>query len=347
MNSLINYLDKYHSQLTVLLLGLSLIIFAVFIWVWFYNRKKYHHLKHQIPASVVKNYLDSIIQNSTALKSSLFRGGGLEVDAQGVPSVMPLSDLAGTTEVNFSGGTGSADDSALRAEVARLQAQLAEKNNVIKDLENQNTELGGEVKAKQERIEELEKLLAQAKENAGKDGASAADPEAVQKLEALQQERDQLAEELKQFEIISDDLADLKRLKQENAQLKQSLEDGGSQQPVEPVAETAPDSSAEKAPDTTDDSTPSAEALAAEMMGEAVEETPVAEAAPVMDEAPADAVAEEQAAGPVEDQTSEAQPEEEAVAQAAAPEASSEAEEEDSDTKSPEDLLSEFEKMLG
>ncbi len=174
MNSFINYLDKYHSQLTVLLLGLSLIVLAVFLWVWFYNRRKYHHLKHQIPASVVKNYLDSIIQNSTALKSSLFRGGGLDVDSNGVPSVMPLSELPGGAEVNIS---GSMDDSALKAEISKLQAQLSEKNSTIKDFENKTADLGGQVKSKQARIEELEKMLAE------KGGS--ADVEAIQQVSAF------------------------------------------------------------------------------------------------------------------------------------------------------------------
>ena len=319
MNSLINYLDKYHAPLTVLLLGLSLIIFAVFVWIWFYNRKKYHHLKHQIPASVVKNYLDSIIQNSTALKSSLFRGGGLEVDAQGVPSVMPLSDLPNSTEINV-GTNSSGDDSALRAEVSKLQAQLAEKENVIKDLENKNTELGGEVKAKQERIEELEALLAKAQSEAD---SGSGDAEAAQKVEELQKERDQLEEELKQFEIISDDLADLKRLKQENAQLKKSLEEGGGAAPE--MAEEAAEPAAESAP-VIEDSQPQEEP--AEEVAPAIEE-------PTAEEAPS---AEEQSeSAPVE------QP------QAAAPESegSEEDSKEEADTKSPEDLLSEFEKMLG
>jgi len=319
LNSLINYLDKYHAQLTVLLLGLSLIIFAVFVWIWFYNRKKYHHLKHQIPASVVKNYLDSIIQNSTALKSSLFRGGGLEVDAQGVPSVMPLSDLPNSTEINV-GTNSSGDDSALRAEVSKLQAQLAEKENVIKDLENKNTELGGEVKAKQERIEELEALLAKAQSEAD---SGSGDAEAAQKVEELQKERDQLEEELKQFEIISDDLADLKRLKQENAQLKKSLEEGGGAAPE--MAEEAAEPAAESAP-VIEDSQPQEEP--AEEVAPAIEE-------PTAEEAPS---AEEQSeSAPVE------QP------QGAAPESegSEEDSKEEADTKSPEDLLSEFEKMLG
>ncbi len=319
MNSLINYLDKYHAQLTVLLLGLSLIIFAVFVWIWFYNRKKYHHLKHQIPASVVKNYLDSIIQNSTALKSSLFRGGGLEVDAQGVPSVMPLSDLPNSTEINV-GTNSSGDDSALRAEVSKLQAQLAEKENVIKDLENKNTELGGEVKAKQERIEELEALLAKAQSEAD---SGSGDAEAAQKVEELQKERDQLEEELKQFEIISDDLADLKRLKQENAQLKKSLEEGGGAAPE--MAEEAAEPAAESAP-VIEDSQP--------------QEEPVEEVAPAIEEPTAEEA-------PSAEEQSESAPVEQPQAAAPESEGSEEDSKEEADTKSPEDLLSEFEKMLG
>ena len=318
MNSLINYLDKYHAQLTVLLLGLSLIIFAVFVWIWFYNRKKYHHLKHQIPASVVKNYLDSIIQNSTALKSSLFRGGGLEVDAQGVPSVMPLSDLPNSTEINV-GTNSSGDDSALRAEVSKLQAQLAEKENVIKDLENKNTELGGEVKAKQERIEELEALLARAQSEAD---SGSGDAEAAQKVEELQKERDQLEEELKQFEIISDDLADLKRLKQENAQLKKSLEEGGGAAPE--MAEEAAEPAAESAP-VIEDSQP--------------QEEPVEEVAPAIEEPTAEEA-------PSAEEQSESAPVEQPQAAAPESEGSEEDSKEEADTKSPEDLLSECEKML-
>lgn len=64
MNAIINYLDKYTTQIFVLQLGILFILSAILIWVYLYNRKKYHNLKHQIPASVVKNYLDSIIQNS-------------------------------------------------------------------------------------------------------------------------------------------------------------------------------------------------------------------------------------------------------------------------------------------
>lgn len=278
-------------------MGLLVILLAILFWVYYVNRKKYHNLKHQIPASVVKNYLDSIIQNSTALKSSLFRGGGLDVDPSSVPSVMPLDQLQTTTPVGVSTGGG---DEALRAEVARLQSQLTEKQNIITDLEAKNVDLEGTVKAKQERIEELEKLLAEAQANQGSsDGGG---DEALQaQLAEVTAERDRLKDDLAQYDIIEDDLADLKRLKQENEQLKAALEASGGSVPESAVAEAAP----------------------------------TAEPEPVAEPEPEPVVAE---ASPEPASEPEAAPAEEV---AAAPEASAE------DDKSPEDLLSEFEKMLG
>ena len=292
---MINYIDKYTTQIFVLQMGMLVILSAIILWVYYYNRKKYHNLKHQIPASVVKNYLDSIIQNSTALKSSLFRGGGLDVDPSSIPSVMPLDQLQTSTPIGVSTSGG---DEALRAEVARLQSQLAEKQNIITDLENKSTELEGTVKAKQERIEELEKLLAEAQANEGTAGGG--DDEALKaQLAEVTTERDSLKEDLAQYDIIEDDLADLKRLKQENEQLKAALEgSGGSVPEAAPVAEAAPAPVAEPEPAAAAEVTPEPEAV-----------TEPAAAAPVEEVAAAPAAAE--------------------------------------DDKSPEDLLSEFEKMLG
>jgi myosin heavy subunit len=311
LDAVINYLDKYTTQIFVLQLGMLVILVGIIIWVYFYNRKKYHNLKHQIPASVVKNYLDSIIQNSTALKSSLFRGGGLDVDPSSVPSVMPLNQLETSTPVDVGTlGEGSTDE-ALKAEVARLQSQLNEKQATIKDLEEKNVDLSGTVKAKQERIEELEKLLAEA-QAASSDEASAGGDEALKaQLDEITKERDQLKDDLAQYDIIEDDLADLKRLKQENEQLKAALESSGGS-----IPDSAP------APET--------EAQAPAVEDEASAPAPEAEAPAAEAEAPA------------------AEPEAPA-AEAEAPAAEAEAPKDDSkeEDKSPEDLLSEFEKMLG
>lgn len=255
LNSLINFLDQFSSELVVIQVGLLAITLAIIIYVYFYNRRKYHNLKHQIPASVVKNYLDSIIHNSTALKSSLFRGGGLDVDPSSIPSVLPLDQLSSSTPVGVSTGGG---DEALQAEIARLRSQLAEKDNIIKDLEAKNTELSGTIKAKDERIAELERLLAEAQANAGAGAAAGGGDEALQaQVAELTKERDQLKEDLAQYDIIEDDLADLKRLKQENEQLKSAL-DGGEMPAVsapapEPVMAAAEEEAAPEAEGGLDD----------------------------------------------------------------------------------------------
>lgn len=287
MEAILNYLDKYSAQIFVLQIGMLFILAGIILWVYFYNRKKYHNLKHQIPASVVKNYLDSIIQNSNALKSSLFRGGGLDVDPSSIPSVLPLDQMLAGGQVGVS-LDGLEGDEALKAEIAKLQAQLSEKNSIIKELETKTTDLSGQVKQKQERIEELEALLAAQGSNTG-------DSDLAAKLAEVTAERDKLKEDLAQYEIIEDDFADLKRLRQENEQLKSALAASGAQVPV-----------------VEDDAEPEAAAAAAEP----VAEPEVAEAAP-------EPVTEDPiAAAPVSESTEE-------------------------EEKSPEDLLSEFEKMLG
>ena len=161
MQAILNYLDKYSAQIFVLQMGLLIILSGIILWVYFYNRKKYHNLKHQIPASVVKNYLDSIIQNSTALKSSLFRGGGLDVDENAVPSVLPVEKMESLGQVGISLDTNTLEgDDALKAEIARLQAELQDKRNANRDLEAKITSLDSTVSEKNQRIAELEAKLA-------------------------------------------------------------------------------------------------------------------------------------------------------------------------------------------
>ncbi len=313
MNSIVNYLEKYSDNIFVIQIWLLIIILATITWLWFYNRKKYNHLKHQIPASVVKNYLDSIIQNSTALKSSLFRGGGIDVDLNNIPSVMPLAELPGTTAVNLDDVDA---DAALKAQVAELQAQLANQKNITAELESKNSSLEEVINQKEERIKELEALLASA---SSESGAPVQDPAIQAKLDEVTAERDELLESLKQYEIISGDLADLKRLKQENEQLRNALAAAGGSVEAAPV----------------ESSTPIVEAPPEEVAEEVTEPEAEQASSDIADE-PAP-FAEDAAEEPIV--AASAQEEEEVQADAPS-------DDEDDEEASPEDLLSEFEKML-
>lgn len=329
MSSLINLIDKYHTQLTVLLIGLAVIILTVTVWVWFYNRKKYHNLKHQIPASVVKNYLDSIIQNSTSLKSSLFRGGGLDGDA--IPSVFPLTDLQSGAQISVDTG----DVKELKALIDKLQNQLAEKNNIIRDLENQNVELHSDVRVKDERIIELEGLLKQARSGSD-DGKALANLEATNKV---------LKDELAQFEMIADDLADLKELKKENAMLRALLAEKGIEIP-KTEAKEAP------APVQAVEEEVGEESFGSDQETDKVEETVGGSESEEGNEVSmgSDGPEEADITQMIEDGVSEAKGEAPEEVAASPEEIDSESEENETpekvEAKSPEDLLEEFEKML-
>lgn len=225
VEQILNYLDKFTPEILLIQVGFLLIVISVFTFFWIQNKRKFNHLKHQIPANVVKSYLDSIIQNSSSLKSSLFRGGGLDIDPNGIPSVFPIGSLDGKDQADVMGT--SSEELRLRiAELAQLKAQLAEKNNMLRDFEGNVTNLRGETRNKQDRIEELEKLLAAARNGAPAPAAAApaGDNSALKKeLSTVTKERDELRQKLQEYSVIEDDLADLKRLKQENEQLKKII----------------------------------------------------------------------------------------------------------------------------
>ena len=303
LESLITTLDKFTPEILVILSGLLVITTTLFLWLWFANRRTYNLLRHQLPASVVKTYLDSVIQNSNALKSALFRGGGADVTA-GAPAPVIIPPMGGGESIAAVG----AGDGALReqlqqklAELAALQSQLAALQNIKKDLENS-------LSSAQARIKELEALLANASK--GDNGAMTAE------LQKITKERDDLREKLREYEIIEDDLANLKRLQQENQQLKRSLGVAGAGA--------------------------AAEVAVAEPRGQ----DPLADAGDIFDEV---------AEAPEENSTAEleeflssteevaAAPEKEV--ENALTEASNKAQ--GNNDKTPEDLLSEFEKMLG
>lgn len=229
-------LTKFTDETITVFSMLLLITMAGIIAYWFYNRKKFHQLTHEIPASVVKNYLDSIIQNSTSLKSSLFRGGGLDM-GNGIPSVVPVGDLP--SSMNISMGSASEEVNQKNAEIASLTLKLGDRTKQISDLEKRMLDLSAgkgstaEADLLKKEMATLQAQLAEAR------AASGGDPNVQRELSTVTTERNDLRERLKEYEIIEEDLANLKRLQQENDQLKAelaALKRGASQFKNEAVA---------------------------------------------------------------------------------------------------------------
>jgi hypothetical protein len=220
-------LTKFTDE-TITVFSLLLLVTMVGIIIyWFYNRKKFHQLSHEIPASVVKNYLDSIIQNSNSLKSSLFRGGGLEI-GNGVPSVVPVGDLPSSSSIGL--GSGREEITQKNAEIAALSQKLNDRQKQIIDLEKTIQDLSAgkgmgaetdllkkDLLLAHQRIKELEAQLVDAR------AASGGDADLQKELNAVTNERNEIRERLKEYAIIEEDLANLKRLHQENDQLKAEI----------------------------------------------------------------------------------------------------------------------------
>jgi predicted nucleic acid-binding Zn-ribbon protein len=330
-DSVINYMDKFGPELLVIQAGFLVILSTLFLWLWFSNRRKYHNLKHAIPATIVKSYLDSIIQNSTALKSSLFRGGGLEVS--GVPSVMPLTNLMGGDNLGMSGAPSTAlleDINQKKAMIAALEAQLNAAQGSQRELETNVKTTKGTLSSAESKIKELEALLAQARNGAGGGGSSSGGDDSALRaeLESTSKERDEIRDRLKEFEIISDDLANLKRLQQENEQLKRSLAAQAGSAPAAAAPKAAPIdpnnilSQADVSDLLADLGGSSASSSDDTQALEQFLSTP--DAAPEADTSEADMLAAMNEASQTESDDNKAKSE-----------------------KTPEDLLSEFEKMLG
>jgi predicted RNase H-like nuclease (RuvC/YqgF family) len=239
-------LTKFTDE-TITVFSLLLLVTMVGIIIyWFYNRKKFHQLSHEIPASVVKNYLDSIIQNSNSLKSSLFRGGGLEI-GNGIPSVVPVSDLPSSSSIGL--GSGREEITQKNAEIAALSQKLNDRQKQIIDLEKTIQDLSAgkgmgaetdllkkDLASAHQRIKELEALLADARASSG--GSA----ELQNELITVTNERNEIRERLKEYAIIEEDLANLKRLHQENDQLKaeiMAMKKGGAVAAVAAAAPTA------------------------------------------------------------------------------------------------------------
>lgn len=315
-DSAINYMDKFGSDILLIQSGFLVIISTIFLWLWFSNRRKYQNLKHAIPANIVKSYLDSIIQNSTALKSQLFRGGGVDIGS--VPSVLPLQHLMGGEGLAISGAPSTAlleELNQKKAQIAALESQLASLQASHREVENKLVNSQGNLNTAEIKIKELEALLAQSRTSGGGDAALKSE------LKMVSKERDDLRDRLKEFEIIADDLANLKRLQQENEQLKRSL---GAQGIPIPVMQEAPQKQQVDPVEVNDlfedlgqtDTTASDNSALEEFLSAPIESAPEEEAI----EADSDPVL--QASAPADENKAKSE-------------------------KTPEDLLSEFEKMLG
>lgn len=360
------YLFSKFTPEALLFEGITIcVLVALYTGFFVLRKRRYGVIEKDVPKPVVQGYLNQLMNDAHSLRAQLF---GLLSDAgvtftpqplvQGaapVVSATPSPVPTVTTEQIQSAAPIIASDPELQKKLTELQNQL-----------NQQVQATNTITGEKKKLEEQ---LAAAKANAGAGGGEGADPA---ELDTLKKKIAELEGRLAEYSVIEDDLANLKRLQQENAELKKQL--GGAAPAVAaPAAEAATEDEAPAAAEAAEakpDEDASAEADAAEPEVEAAAEAEAPTDTPTQDpevppaETPAEAAAQgagNEAFEGLVDQVEEsldASGEDAASAEAAA-DSSAEASSSDEASESSEgeeapaeggdgddDLLNEFEKML-
>lgn len=212
---------------------------------WLLRKRRHGVIRTDVPAGVVKDYLLSLIQEAEFIRMQLF---GL-LQQGGAPTGMSHRSLGGAV--------GLANPAAL----SELEGKLSEQQKALERVINEKIQLEADLAA------------AKSAAGAGSGGGGGASAELEEKLKSLQARLDE-------YSIIEDDLANLKRLTQENAALKTqlaSVQSGGAAPAPVAAAAAAPAAVAAAV------AAPAAVAVAAALAPEEPATPPAPEPAPPME----------------------------------------------------------------
>lgn len=246
MHSFIYFYSKFTEEF--LLLGGAGIftLLSAYCYHWVIKRRRLGAARSQVPSGVVKAYLNQLINEAQFVRTQLFGLLGNDVDptkiqnlfmnrgaeAGAVPAGDGTAAFSGNPEAliasaNFSGATTGSVPTDLLERLKALEGQLAQKESLVVNINVEKTRL----------LEEIENLKQNQKALQNSNAMSAGQDELLKKIKNLE-------ERLEEYALFEDDLANLKRLQQENNTLKKRLEDNGMSatvipaSPAEPIVET-------------------------------------------------------------------------------------------------------------
>ncbi len=212
--SLVYIFSKFTEEaLTLELFLMSLLCFCLFGYFLF-KRRRYGVAKEQISDQVVRAFLTELLSVSESFRIQLF-------GEQFQPA--NLRGMAGQISESLGHGTNAGSPNPqLQQQVSSLQKELgaAAENQV--QLNKQVMSMRSEKEGVEAKLKE-----ALAKADAAVSAASAgggANPAQTGELDELKKKAANLEARLAEYEVIEDDLANLKKFQQENAALRAELE---------------------------------------------------------------------------------------------------------------------------
>jgi hypothetical protein len=215
MNSFLYLISKFTEEFLLLTAAAIFGLLSVYCYEWVIKKRRLGAARDQIPASMVKAYLNQLIAEAQSVRVQLF--GLMQTHPEEAANFEDANKMLASLSPVAAPASGIPGD--LTDRLRALQTQLADKESLVVNINIEKTKL----------LEELE-TLRQNQKNAAltTPGAEATD--------ALAKKVKDLESRLEEYSLFEDDLANLKRLQQENIALKKKLEEmGGS------LASTTPD----------------------------------------------------------------------------------------------------------
>lgn len=222
--SLVYLLSKFSREAMVVEIFLISVLGLTLFGFYLFKRRRYGVAKNHVPDQVVKALLVEILSLTEGYKNQLFGVGSLPagtgVNASAIAGAAAKAAAAlGAGSPLMAGAAGGGDDAALKAQMGAIAAKNEELSKALQGLN-----------AEKQALEEKLKNAPAAGAAPGGGGDDAALAELKAKIANLEAR-------LAEYEVIEDDLANLKRYQQENKQLKAQIDmlKGGA-----PAAAAAP-----------------------------------------------------------------------------------------------------------
>jgi hypothetical protein len=231
MTSFIYLYSKFTEELLLLSAAGIFSLLAVYCYQWVIKKRRLGAARNQIPASVVKVYLNQLINEAQFVRTQLFglMNGNLAEGSphSSIPFPVSSTHSAGETPAAalIQNAIGGGIPSDLEDRLKSLQSQLSEKEGIVVNINIEKTKL----------LEEIENLRQNQKamQSAGSMGGN---------TDELGKKVKDLEARLEEYSLFEDDLANLKRLQQENNQLKKKLDEiGGNLSSGQSIKPETPD----------------------------------------------------------------------------------------------------------
>ena len=225
MASFIYFYSKFTEELLLLTAAGAFTLLSLYCYTWVVKKRRLGAARDQVPAGMVKIYLNQLINEAQFVRTQLFGlvGGVAPTGENFAAHFQAHSPQTSHVSTNNNPSSNAEIPNDLLARLKALEGQLSDKESMVVNINVEKTKL----------LEEVENLRQNAK--AMGSASTGNNDDLIKKIKALE-------ERLEEYALFEEDLANLKRLQQENAQLKKQLEQAGTARPEPTVAPTAVES---------------------------------------------------------------------------------------------------------